>query len=182
MPKLSSLLPTIKHLYRNYKACKHMPYIPEIKITDDLILSSATKKEINKLKEFKTAADGHYGIPWYLTSLIFRRKLCFVIRKANGKTIAYRTFYFNEDDIRRGTVHGSFRYVVKEERRKGYGNLLVETTEQYFENHTSIKGFTSKVLESNIASAKSILKQGYRIISWENNAEGERINYYLKNL
>ena len=115
-----------------------------------------------------------------MTSLIFRRKLCFVIRKANGKTIAYRTFYFNEDDIRRGTVHDSFRYVVKEERRKGYGNLLVETTEQYFENHTSIKGFTSKVLESNIASAKSILKQGYRIISWDNNAEGERINYYLK--
>jgi hypothetical protein len=34
----------------------------------------------------------------------FRRKLCFVIRKANGKTIAYRTFYFKEDDIRRGTV------------------------------------------------------------------------------
>ena len=58
MPKLSSLLPTIKHLYRNYKACKHMPYIPEIKITDDLILSSATKKEINKLKEFKQLPTG----------------------------------------------------------------------------------------------------------------------------
>lgn len=173
--QLSSIVKLARQFMLNMKACRPLPKIPtQVKVAESLYMSYATAKEVREMYK-----EHGKSIPWYIITLAFRKKICFVLRNDENEFLAGCAFYYNLNEYKLNIIHLSYHFVMENKRGQGYGKLISIASETYVMNHYPVKAIRIRVLKSNTPSLKCRIASGYKLIE-QIEMPGGDTQYYLE--
>jgi ribosomal protein S18 acetylase RimI-like enzyme len=102
------------------------------------------------------------------------------VRGINNKILASILFYFNDRDIIEKTIHLGFIAVSKDTRNTGIGSKILKYAINDLKTRTNVRGISSRVTISNLASLNLHLKNGFEIVEeYFDNERGEKRAYLI---
>jgi GNAT superfamily N-acetyltransferase len=168
-------------IVRNIYASLFLKPIPEITLNERIIICGTTIKELQEaLQIYSFFNNGNnINMPKYITCFFISKKAVFIVKdKTTNKIIGTELYYFNQKDIKENTIHQSFRVVLPQYQGFGIGTALTNYAISNFKN-TMFSGISSRVSLNNIASLRSNMKLGFKLVEkYFDNAMQEN-RYYL---
>lgn len=159
--KISALLSEIRFLIRNVRVAFSISKIPERKVGSirTFGLDGETYPQAKELYE-KFNSSRRLGRSRRLLYHIFGSRLVVACKDQDGKLLGAAFYYFNERDVKDGTVHQSFSVVDSSARGKGVATEIRRSAILHFSNN-GFKGLSSRVSIENKASLSSNYKLGF---------------------
>lgn len=112
-----------------------------------------------------------------LLLLFGSRRLCYVARKRD-QIVGMELFYFNKDDIDRGTIHEGYIGVIPGEQANGVGTSLRSMSIDHLSG-CGLLGITCRIDASNVASLRSARKAGFGIETTYRDSRSNEKRHYL---
>lgn len=98
------------------------------------------------------------------TSAVVRlagRRTVLVLADRNGRIVGLNVYYFNEVDLREGTIHEGFIGVAREFQGRGLAGTLRGAAIEHFRVN-GLAGISSRISTTNHGSMRSALRLGFR--------------------
>ncbi len=166
MHLLKSGWSTLKCIYTNYRGTSLLKPIRSFKVRDDCIIMSLKLKEMWKVrKDFKVAFSSNMLLSSWLIFLLFRRRLCFVLKNQKGSIMAYMFFMFNENEFKNNYIHASELFAASGFLNTGVGAIIESEVLHYLQVESSLNGVMARVTITNKNAYKLIEYNGFEVLS-----------------
>jgi len=171
----------LRFLIINLRAFAQLPPFPERNLQEGGIFRACKKGEVNAILKLRNELDGQdfSGTVRFLLKFM-PGKCCTVILDRDGALMALSVFYFNDRDILEATVHEGFIGVKPECGGKGLATTIRKLAAEHFSKSGAIKGISSRITLSNLASVSSGYKAGYEMLErYKDETTGEERGYFM---
>lgn len=177
--KIAALFREARFLIRNMRIALSISKIPDRRIGsirthgldgDTYDLAKALYERFN--------SSGRLSRSRRLLYRIFGSRLVVACKDQDGKLLGAAFYYFNERDVKDGTVHQSFSVVDSSARGKGVATEIRRSAILHF-SHNGFKGLSSRVSIDNKASLSSNLKLGFKSVETYKDPSTGKIRHYL---
>lgn len=177
--KINALIAEFRFLYRNVRCAFLLSQIPERKI-GSIRTFGLDRRSYHGAKGLyeKFSSSKRLSRSRRLLYRLFGSKLVVVCQDQDGRLLGAAFYYFNERDIRDGTVHVSFSVVDFFARGRGVATEIRRSGILHFLEN-GLKGISSRVSVENKASLASNFKLGFESIETYTDPVTGQVRHYL---